>query len=336
MGVLNKTCSISNTPILDGQKVRIFFLASCRGKYQQQSALFSNTESYFLPNIYSQYKMIGGIGLEAVVDDETSCSFHFDHHSFQAKYILKKIQEQYFMLNKCEEGKNYVSLAEDESFNISKEKLTFEKVLDLINKGDLYLNSIMRKDVVDSVSIMAVHEDVYQMLLDDSQEEYTREDNYVQMTLDYFFKVELKKREKWKNESQTRAESYKKRILDMKKDWSEKETLDLDKNALSFAYAMNKFGQDYETSYALNGNDPYSGMLCLKVEIEDPISEDEIFKKIVEEKFFVKKLDEYNLMLRPTITSGDERDYDQHIKFLGKMEKVVLGIKEKQDEAEDW
>lgn len=333
MGILNKTCSISNTPILDGQKIRIFFLASCRGRYQQQSALFSNTESYFLPNVYSQYNVIGGIGIEAVVDDEEYCSFSFDHESLQAKYILKQISKRYYMLDKEAESKNHKSLANEESFNISRENLTFENVLSMIEQGDLYVSSILRSDVLDSVSIMAVHEDVYQMLLGDSQKEYTREDGYVQMTFDYFFNNEMKKKIKWNEVNEEKVKRQKERFDKLNLNSVSDE--DMDRKTRLLVYGMNKFGHDYETSYSFNGTDPYSGMLMFSLETDTTISEEEIFKKTVEEKFFMKKLDEYNLMLRPTITSGEDRDYEQFINFYDKLKNVIVEINKRETDEED-
>lgn len=331
MGILNRTCSISNTPIINGQNVRIFFLASCRGRYQQQSPQFSNLESHFIPNIYSQYNVIGGIGLKAVADDEKSCFFKFDHSSFEANYILSKIKQSYYMLKESDDQENMKSMADEESLNIKSDDLTFEKVLNLIENGDLYLRSIMRRDVFDSVSIMAVHEDVYQMLLSDHQEEYTHS-GYVDMTFDYFLKNESEKRKQWNKANEAAMIRYIEICKKLNLNFSEEELRNMD---LTMGYGMSKFGYDYESNYTLNGSEPYSEMLSLKSETNAEISEDDIFLLTTEMKFFVKKMHEYNLMLRPTITSGDERDYEIFVNFYKNMKNVVSGIMKRTEEEFD-
>lgn len=313
---MNSTCSISNTPILNDQKVRIFFLSTTRGKYQQQSSKFSNVKSNNIFHNYYQYVVLGGIGLKAVRSEEVG--YVFDHNSFEAKHVLDIIKEFYYTIPK-EEMKD--SLANEKSVDIKNKDLNFKKVMSLISHDDLYLKSCMRNDVLDSVSIMAVHEDVYQMILSDSQEIYTLNDGYIKNTFEYNMKVQTEKFLKWKEDIEKSMKRMKIAITDI-----------TDENAIRCAYGINKFGEDYESTYSFMSRDPISTMLMKRIIQSDKLSEKEVFEIGVENKYFVKILESYNIMLRPTMDSGDNSDYSAFRSLYKNLNKVIHEIEKREEE----
>ena len=312
MGSWNTTCGVSATPIVGGNHVRLFFLASNKNSYDvdlKRDSLYKKYLSY----PYSDFQMIGGLGIKATYYDYGR--YEFDENTIESQHILNTIKENYVM--------NLPSKGRNEHVNIPAEKLNFEKIQEMIHDGNLYLSALMSDKVLDFVTVMAVHEDVYQVLINEVTEEYSR-DGYNYLSFDDVLKKEDKRFKEWEKRCKSEIEKYKKYFPE-EMDEQKKE-----KEALNMVRSIVRFGEDYEKHYSFRYMDNLSLMTGMLSEFPSENSKS-VLDKITEAKHFVKKLEAHNLMLRPTVTSGQTYSFSEDAIFLNKIADAIASLESNED-----
>lgn len=325
MGSWKTTCSVSATPISSGHPVRLFFIASDRMKYRassERSSISKGSISYS----YNDFKVIGSVGLKAYYRD---CGkYLFDENSIEAQHILSEIKGSYI--------KNPTDLHnegfDEKSINISTEDLNFKKIQFMIEEGDLYLKSFT-PGVLNFVSIMAVHESVYQMMINEETSSYDISiSDYKTKGLSDVIQEGLQEYKKWK----IQIEEEKMNFVDIflnKANTEEEKKLAYDK-ARKLSMTTLRFGQDYERHYVFKGKDSLISFLDVYHEFENE-TEEGIVSKILEARLFFNKMEEHNIMIRPTMTSCEIKNIEDSIDFYKKLIVTLQQVADTQFESID-
>lgn len=170
MGCFNYTCAISHAPIRPNDKVRLFFIASNTTRFGDKNYIFNG----FQLEVHDAFKVIGGISLKSSYLDYGDFDIDCDS-SIYTKHVLSTIQKNYIMqtendVRKSIFMKNYI--------NILKDNLDFQNIMKMIHHGCLYIKSEYSDDAL-IVNVMAVHEDIYNMMckeVGDFEEDAKNED----------------------------------------------------------------------------------------------------------------------------------------------------------------
>lgn len=150
MGSFNTSCAVTNTPIIEGQDVRLFFLIAA-GNYK---GLFAGCSCYS----YDNYQILG-LPVKATYDDYGRYAIDDELE----EYTLNEIRKRYVM-NKVAEGKTIKDYSyHHDHMEIEAEDLDSMKIQDMIHSGRLNVSTYNREPV--HVQFMAVHEEVFQYMV---------------------------------------------------------------------------------------------------------------------------------------------------------------------------
>lgn len=303
----NTTCSVSAAPISSGQPVRIFFIASDRMKYQA-SAKRSSISKGSISYSYNDFKIIGSIGLKAKYTDYGY--YLFDEKSIEAEHILSEIKECYEFNKKNQDNESFDSI----SVNISKEDLNFNIIQQMISEGDLYIRSFNHR-ILNFVSIMAIHEPVYQMLINEETVSYEPSINdYKTKNLSDVIMEQISKYYIWKNLIDTEKDKF----IDLSLNKNLEDIKKATKRAIFTTQNIHRFGQDYERHYVFRSRDSLLHFLE-NYHLYSGETEESVLIKIIESRLFSRKLEEHNIMIRPTMTSYETKNVEEFIDFHKKI-----------------
>lgn len=339
MGSFHTTCAVSHSPIREGDKVRLFFLASQPSWYQfdpLRHSLNQGCQCY----AWDDFNVIGGISLEAKYSDYNT--YEFDEDSIYARYIRWIIRNNYAM-NVPVEGKEYNEF--HDHMNVPKEDLTWEKIFDMQHSGRLFLKGY-GDGPLPFVGIMAIHESVYQIMLNEPFEVYVgREDGNDNPYKTVTFETALAKKLAINDQQELEklAQQFKEYVKDQ--DWSEEK-----QNEYALRMAQNKIdsrSERHQLNFVYtNGGTPYSQMRDLlnhnnskddsdetKVDLGG-VTLDDIKAKTFEGEFFNQRFDERNFMYRPIMTSGQEHDLVRDGIFWSKVSAAIGSIGSEWEEDE--
>ncbi|QOI71855.1 hypothetical protein pEaSNUABM47_00372 [Erwinia phage pEa_SNUABM_47] len=345
MGSFNTTCAVSNTPIREGDKVRLFFLLSHRFSYNfdpLRNSISQGCQCY----PHDDFTVIGGISLEAEYTDYNTYSF--DQESIFANYIHSIILRDYEM-NVSEEGKEYNPY--HDHMDVPKSDLTWEKIQDMMHSGRLHLRSYGNCNLP-FVTTMAIHESVYQIMLNEPFERYIgypdgmdyRSDFHPYETVDFnsLLANELTKNNSEEIEKRTQelieifkdqfeAEPEKEdEILNMIKRMVKRELSSRRDNGYEYAYAimspLEELRELAETSKTDEEN-----------EVEfTPFTDVDLISKTFEGRFFDGRMYTHNIMYRPIITSGQEHDLTSDGIFWMKVGAALMTINDRWESEEHF
>ncbi|AFC21816.1 hypothetical protein GAP32_366 [Cronobacter phage vB_CsaM_GAP32] len=339
MGSFNTTCAVSHSPIREGDKVRLFFLASQPNTYKfdpLRDSLNKGCQCY----AWDDFKVIGGISLEAKYSDYNN--YEFDEDSIYARYIRWIIRTNYSM-NVPEEGKEYNEY--HDHMNVPVKDLTWEQIFDMQHSGRLFLKGY-GSGPLSFVGIMAIHESVYQIMLNEPFEVYVgREDGNDNPYKTVTFETALAKKLAVNDQQELDklVEQFKEYTKDQ--DWSEEK-----KHEVALRMAQNKIdslSENHALNYAYtNCQTPYAELRDIftthnakdesdetKVNFGD-VTLDDIKAKTFEGVFFNGRFDERHFMYRPLMTSGQEHDLVRDGIFWSKVSAAIGSIGSEWEEEE--
>ena len=159
MGNFNQVCAVSNTPIIEGQKARVFFLAMNVFEIHRKSlnGLFSTTFSSPSCHPYEHFKIVGYPAL-AIYNDNNQYEFIDSDIEALNLDVLNKIYQP----NKIQEGKTL------KDYNEYHDYLNIEKLESLSTVQNMISSGALRATVthgITSIVMMSIHESIYQELI---------------------------------------------------------------------------------------------------------------------------------------------------------------------------
>lgn len=321
MGDWNKTCGISRTPIKSGDKVRLLFIASTRKDFRS-SPEFSSISKGNLNCSYEDFKIIGGLPLQATYDKYGLYKIK-NSKGIEASYVLDQIKKYYVQTDK--DVYSEIEQNNKKHTNVRKESLTFSKIQKMIMQGELYIKHFDPK-YYSFVSIMEIHEEVYQTLMNIDNITYDYElSKTVKMDFDTYIAVKMKKFYEWKEKIDNKvAERLEK-----------KQFPNLPEDALiSFLKKSTMFmierEESYNTFYSLSGQHIIIDLLEL-LDQRNEEKEEVVVKKLIEAELFAKKLDEFNIMIRPSLSTNETDDLDNQLRFLKPLLNTLKKMQKEQD-----
>lgn len=339
MGSFHTTCAVSHSPIREGDKVRLFFLASQPSWYQFdpiRHSLNKGCQCY----AWDDFQVIGGISLEATYNDYNT--YEFDEESIFARYIRWIIRSNYSM-NVPEEGKEYNEY--HDHMNVAVQDLDWEKIFDMQHSGRLFLKGY-GDGPLPFVGIMAIHESVYQIMLNEPFDVYVgRQDGNDNPYKTVNFESALAKKMAKDDQAELNelAEEFKKYYED--EGWTEEK---INEVALKMAqHRVDSRSEQYGLKYVYtNGSTPYAQLRDLLNHNNEKDEEDEtkldfsgvtlndIKAKTFEGEFFNGRFDERHFMYRPLMTAGQEHDLVRDGIFWSKVSAAIGSIGSTWEEEE--
>lgn len=340
MGSFNTTCAISHAPIRPNDKVRLFFLASQTGYSvdSRKSILSIGCQCY----PWDDFKVIGGISLEATYEDYNSYSF--DEKSIFAQLILNQIKKNYSE-NVSIEGKEYNSSHDHMDVNVND--LDWEKILHMIHSGRLYLKAFGHQ-ASPAVGMMAIHESVYEIMMKETYEQYKVDNNdyknayYITVGFEDRLKEDVEKynaeigENAWKEFYQYFEEEV------QKGEMTEEDAIKQSKFMLKH---RNEFESDpycrfaFQSASIIRELRTFSQKIAKLKNTENALevnehSDIDLIKKHTESIYFNERMMTHNFMYRPLMTSGQEYDLRDHGVFLKKVSDAILTISSPAEEDE--
>lgn len=331
MGSFHTTCAVSHSPIREGDKVRLFFLASQPNCYKfdpLRDSLNKGCQCY----AWDDFRVIGGISLEATYSDYNT--YEFDQESIFARYIRWTIRSNYAM-NVPVEGQKYNEY--HDHMNVPVDDLDWEKIFDMQHSGRLFLKGY-GSDPLPFVGIMAIHESVYQIILNEPFEVYVgREDCNDNPYKTVNFESALAK--KMATDDQAVLNELAEELKQYYKDdgWTEEKINEI---SLKMAqHRLDSISENYNLKYAYNKNKtPYAELRELlnhnnkkdaddetKVDLGD-VTLDDIKAKVYEGEYFNARFDDRHFMYRPLMTAGQEHDLVRDGIFWSKVSAAIGSI----------
>jgi len=159
MGSFNTTCAVSKAPILDGQKVRVFFLLMNTSTFHYHKKIGQFKSSLMGSSCYPwDHFQIVGYPMLATYNDYNR--YVFDDSDME-NLNLKIINKLY--------NKNII--AEDKSindYNSSHDYMNIEKIENMHQLQEMEHSGSLRVKTchgVSAIAKMAIHEDIYQQLI---------------------------------------------------------------------------------------------------------------------------------------------------------------------------
>lgn len=336
MGSFNTTCAISNAPIRDGDKVRLFFL---------KSNADDNNGCSCYP--HDDFQIVGGIALKATYADYNNYELE-DENSIQAQYILSLLKEDY-LENIPEPGVKYNEYHDHMSVKV--EDLDFEVIQNMMHSGRFFVQKYYGSGK-SFIAAMAVHESIFEVVKAKSYEnhELDKANNnviYTTITLEDEIAKEIAANSGMTYEQYYQA-AYKK-ILDRHKDKlggeNTEKVLELVESLAEFEAEEKSSGlydpDSHRYEFIANRRNPIKYMARFlreqkklesaeDVEAHDIVLSDEEMESIVrsacEVRFFNIGMYTNNLMYRPIMTSGQEHDFAAHAQFLHDMADAISAI----------
>lgn len=339
MGSFNTTCAISRAPIREGDKVRLFFLASDAHTYPVdllRTSISKGCQCY----VWDDFKVIGGISLEATYSDYNT--YEFDENSLFSRYIRWIIRGNYSM-NVSEVGKEYNEF--HDHMDVPPEDLSWEKIFDMQHSGRLFLKGY-GSGHLPFVGIMAIHESVYQIMLNESYEVYqgypdgvswnSGYNPYKTVNFESCLKAHLEEdeEEKVREHAKFYTDSFDHLVEEGKCTREE-----ADVKVLEMARRMLESRSESRVEYSFTrGSTPYAQMRDLFNANQDKdlggVTLEDIKAKAYEGMFFTWRMDAHNIMYRPLATSGQEHDLVADGVFLQKVGAAVGAIGSNWEEEE--
>ncbi|QNJ54828.1 hypothetical protein vBValMR10Z_288 [Vibrio phage vB_ValM_R10Z] len=160
MGSFNTTCAISRTPILEGQKARVFFLVmdTFDQHYNLRSkSLYSNVLMGSKCYPWDTFKVIGYPLLAKYADYN---NYEFEDADMES-LTLKAINNIY-MPNRVPEGKSL------DDYNEYHDYMEIDEIEDMNQLQDMEHSGALRVKTCHGVSLiakMAIHEEIYQQMI---------------------------------------------------------------------------------------------------------------------------------------------------------------------------
>lgn len=340
MGSFNTTCAISHTRIRPNDKVRLFFLASKGGYYKDPERNILSIGCKCYP--WDDFEVIGGISLEATYEDYNNYSFQEDN--IFSVYIYNLIRRNYSP-NVSVEGEEYNEY--HDHMDVKVDDLDWEKIMDMIHSGRLYLNGYGR-GAKPAVAMMAIHESVYQIMMDETYEKYVNETSdyrnatYVTVGFQDVLKKNLEK------EALSNLDSDWERFLthfQKKVDAGEITQEQAVIEAKSFARFNKSTNRDHLSQYTFQSESPLNGLRSISEEIKDmidkgenfpfnPPDDNDLIAKHTEGLYFNSRMSTHNFMYRPLMTSGQEHDLTADGVFWSKVSNVLMTMNREYESEE--
>ncbi|SOK58651.1 Phage protein [Yersinia phage fHe-Yen9-04] len=345
MGSFHTTCAVSNTPIREGDKVRLFFLVSHQFSYRYdplRHSISNGCQCY----PHDDFTVIGGISLEAEYSDYNTYSF--DQESIYARYIRYIIKRDYAM-NVSEEGKEYNEY--HDHMDISKDDLSWGKIQDMIHSGRLFINSYGSN--LPFVATMAIHESVYQIMLNEPFERYVGYPDGMNYSSDFnpyetvdfknLLEVELTKdnsievnkriaemmellKDKFETEPEKEAET-----LEMVKRMVKRELGSRRDNGYEYAYSALSPLEELRELAEKNESADEDHRVVLT-----PFTDSDLVAKTFEGRFFDGRMYTHNIMYRPIMTSGQEHDLTSDGIFWMKVGAALMTLNDQWESEEHF
>lgn len=165
MGSITPTCTLSRAPIEYDQKVRLFFLASNTNVHKPNLKLDQIGNGTFW-NPYSSYKLIGGISVVATYQDYYRFEFE---DSLEVDYLVECVRELY---DGYQLDLDALDDYDRERTAATPSEIDMETITNMIREGTLFLKPLHPAGASPYVSLMMVHECVYQKLLEQTVYSY--------------------------------------------------------------------------------------------------------------------------------------------------------------------
>lgn len=342
MGSFNTTCAISHAPIREGDKVRLFFLASESYRHSTEDAEQFSISKGCQCYPHDDFKVIGGVALEATYADYNN--YEFDEDSIPAQFILNAIR-QHYSENIPVDGVDYNEY--HDHMSVSVNELDWQKVLDMIHSGRLFLNGHTKRKAF--VATMAVHESVFDVLMYKSITNYDFDKkDYVTKTLDEYISELINKfladkssgiPQEYIDRAQKIFEKHFEAAAGNAEEMSKQQI-----KMMEFAAELAEIWSDHDDGnsrggardFVWHGGNPFSQMTKFgkNIVLEDS---DENYQVTDEDVAYIAKLSaetEYfnvgmvvnNFMYRPIMTSGQEHDFPAHSAMLRKLADAIDDI----------
>lgn len=307
MGSFNTACAITGTPIIPGQKVKLFVIIQ-NGNYRGPMVGGSLCYPWDLYNIV-------GLPMNAEYADYNNYEMD-DSEQWVVEGNLKLIQEKYVM-NVVEEGKTLEDYNKyHDHMNIPKESLDWETVEDMIHSDRLFMRNWRGKAIV---HLMAIPVEVYDVLMQGSFQIW-REDitlNGLQEFVDYKWNNLQKKLGEQNEEIEAHRKTLTERI-------GQTITPTNQEPYVLTQEKVDEFMELFTSRFALRDMDDRMEWLDDIYTIRDIMGvTEEVMKRVYETQFLAGQLMIYNHVIRPAMLSGQEWDFKDHGDYLIKLGNAV-------------
>ncbi len=156
MGSFNTTCAITNTPIMEGDAARVFFLVMDAYAMNRKCAFFNHSQMGSSCYPYDHFKVIG-YPMKGVYADYNRYEFDDNLEALNLK-IINKI----YVPNKVEEGKTLDDYNSHHDYMNIDELTCMQELQDMEHSGALRVKTWAGASAIVK---MAIHESVYQMMI---------------------------------------------------------------------------------------------------------------------------------------------------------------------------
>ncbi len=303
MGSFNTTCAISHATINVGNKVRLFYIQS----------LYPDYGIGFQCEPWNDYTLISGAGIPATYADRNE--YEFDENSLFAQYVQNEIKSKY-VENVSVKGEDYNKY--HDHMNVKVEDLTWQKIHEMIHNGRLFVRSLRGNKT--QVATFAIHEAVYQMMIGSKE------------------KIEIKLHELLSFYGNTVA-SKKQLEADFKsgKITYEQKAHEIDGLIINIKSEKNASKIDFGNLNQANaaGGFLYKHILMFAEKNGFENSEEEVFHALAETECLLDTMLEQNLMIRPVISSREDDNAKDTMKFLRELADAVATVKSRWEEDDE-
>lgn len=316
MGSFNTACAITGVPIIPGQPVKLFLLVQ-GGSYK--GTLAGGSICY----PWDQYQFLG-LPMNAVYADYNNYEIS-EESEWALEGNLKVLKEKYVM-NVVEEGKTLKDYNEyHDHMLVQKEDLEWGKVEGMIHSDRFFIKNWRGKALV---HVMAIPIEVYNSFMEGSIE-FWREGivlnnckEFVDYKMEKFNKNKVEGDESFKNLRETLMEKLGKTITPQNGEpyVMTQERIDSSLESYKKVLSFREQNERMEWMY-----DFYS--------IRDHIGFNEDFlRSIYELEFMATQMMVRNHVIRPTMLSGQEWDFQGHGDYLLGLAHAVKSMKYRHDD----
>ena len=342
MGSFNTTCAVSNTPILEGDEVRLFLLASNKLYVEtnvKKTGLAHGCQCY----PWDDFQVIGGFPLKAKYADYND--YTVDEESIEARFIMMKLRQNYLMQTR-EEGKEYRGW-EEEFLDIPASDLTWPMVFDMHHRKCFWLSGHGDYNTP-YLGIMAIHESVYQLMLAEDHEVYVGYPDGMDYCSDFHpyenrnFQIALQKElardlnvekaliaKEYYSSYQEELKSGKiteEQMHDRCNRLAELRLMDRESYKMHYAYSTSSIYREIvESVTGFNKNNPDRAV---------ELDLNAIRALECEAMYFNSRMQARNIMYRPIMISGQEHDRTADSIFLQKVAAAVGSLNAEWEDEE--
>lgn len=324
MGSFNAACAISKSPLRPGDKVRLMFIGTNEQYYGnveskeslRRNGLFQGTTMYSSDT----FRVLGGVSLQCTYEDYGN--FELIEKSFFSEYLLDKIQEK--------QGADY-------------DRMTFEEALEQIYEGQLFLHPVSDGEFskIPYLNIMAIHEEVYQVLLNKDFYTWWWEEDGVKhpsgnRKLADFVRKEIKERAPSDVRKTERFvelyEIFSRSMTPEQADEIAYSMAELDNRirSRSDSYDRWKFCYGAETPY--HEMTEYNNKRTDEERAEFPITDEEMITRMMEAYVFNIAMDTNHYQYLPGGLSGQEYDLAPYANTLIDIARAVIATNNREDD----